>query len=197
MVVEAVRRRCHASNQVQQHGGSSQRGSCQPLRTTTGRPQDDQTGRPQDDHRTTQRGGRKGSNAGAHTPLRILEDTAMPLAMPSVGSDPCSSSTARTPRASRWRQQAATTTTRRLFSSSRPGDKQAQQAQTARGGGDRQARHSDQATGTASGQAGTRATGWALLVEVLDVGGYGDYGTSSESSFPVEKPPTVVSFGPE
>ena len=114
-----------------------------------------------------------------------------------VGSDPCSSSTARTPRASRWQQQAATTTTRRLFSSSRPGDKQAQQAQTARGGGDRQAQHGDQATGTASGQAGTRATGWALLVEVLDVGGYGDYGTSSESSFPVEKPPTVVSFGPE
>ena len=70
--MEAVRRRCHASNQVQQHGGSSQGGSCQPLRTTTGRPQDDQTGRPQDDHRTTQRGGRKGSNAGAHTPLRIL-----------------------------------------------------------------------------------------------------------------------------
>ena len=121
----------------------------------------------------------------------------MPLATLSVGSDPCSSSTARTPRASRWQQQAATTTTRRLFSSSRPGDKQAQQAQTARGGGDRQAQHGDQATGTASGQAGTRATGWALLVEVLDVGGYGDYGTSSESSFPVEKPPTVVSFGPE
>ena len=121
----------------------------------------------------------------------------MPLATSPIGSDPCNSSTARTPRASRWQQQAATTTTRRLFSSSRPGDKQAQQAQTARGGGDRQAQHGDQATGTASVWAGTRATGWALLVEVLDVGGYGDYGTSSESSFPVEKPPTVVSFGPE
>ena len=120
----------------------------------------------------------------------------MPLAMPSVGSDPCSSSTARTPRASRWQQQAATTTTRRLFSSSRPGDKQAQQAQTARGGGDRQAQRGDQATGAASVWAGKRATGWALLVEVLDVGGYGDYGKSSEPSFPVEKPPTVVSFGP-
>ena len=84
MVVEAVRRRCHASNQVQQHGGSSQGGSCQPLRTTTGRPQDDQTGRPQDDHRTTQRGGRKGSMPGPIHHSEFCGCAAMPLATPQL-----------------------------------------------------------------------------------------------------------------
>ena len=159
-MVEAVRRRCHASNQVQQHGGSSQRGSCQPLRTTTGRPQGDQTGRPQDDHRTTQRGGRKGSMPGPihHSEFwrtrrchslcpRLVPIRAVP-AQPARPAPPGGSSRRRrrqlgdsspaagpaTSRHSRHRRHAAAATDRRSTATRRRARQAGRQARARRGG---------------------------------------------------------------
>ena len=189
MVEDAVRRRCHAADQVLQSGSRSRGWSCPPLRTTR-----TTTGRKQRDHRTTtgrrREAGAKVKCRGPYT-TQNFQDTrrchsqrVRLVPIPCVFQHSPHAPTSPVGAASGDDDDQATTLLQQRAQRQRAstaGDRRQRQA------GDR--RPARQATGTAGRQQARARQGLALLVEVLDVVRYEDYGRSSETPFHTKNRP--------